>query len=53
MATKQSSPEHVTEPTLPVTRGTPMKQVTLLDTEQVNMAVVLTENLLSFQESTI
>lgn len=50
MATKQSSPEHITERTLPVTQGTPMKQVTLLGTEQVNMAVVLTENL---QGSTI
>jgi len=34
-ATKQSSPRHDSESTLPVTQRTPMKQVSPLETEQV------------------
>lgn len=51
--TKHSSSEDATESTLPVTRRTPMKQVTPLETKLVNMLVILTENLQSFQRNTL
>ena len=50
-ATKYSNPEDATESTLPVTRRTPMKQVTSLETKLVNMLVIFKESLQSFQRS--
>ena len=46
--TKHGSSEYANESTVPVTQRTPTKQITSLETEQVNMSVVLTENFQSF-----